>query len=195
MKMEAILRNSFAALFFFVCITLPILSHSQAADVCPGISEGNPPNNTLPLVIFPVAPVAGESWYVCYQNPRPCESAYPPSFSGATAQPHLAVTATADGFELKTQWIQVPFGICPYTAYLRAVMPTVPQAGPVTVRMVQRTASGVTNLPFFPFVTTFEQVIQVRASGVSSFAVPALDWRASLALCGLIVGVMAIGRR
>jgi hypothetical protein len=195
MKMKAILRNSFAALFVFIGSTLPMLSHSQAADFCPGTASGIPPNNMLPRVIFPVAPVAGESWYVCYQNPRPCEFSYPPSFSGAAAQPHLAVTATADGFELKTQWIQGSFGICPDTAYLRAVMPTVAQAGPVSIRMVQRSAATVGTLSLFTFAQTFEQVIQVRAQGVSSFAVPALDWRASLALCGLLIGVAASRRR
>jgi hypothetical protein len=168
-------------------------SCAQTASVCP--TDGIPPNNSRPRMIFPVVPVAGQPWQACYQNPAPCEFVYTQIPFTPNPSPHLTITATANGFDLNTQWLRAPFGICPDTGYQTANMSAVGQAGPITIRLFQRSASSVENFPFFPFVQTFEQVIQVRAQGVSSFAVPALDWRASLALCGLLIGVAASRRR
>jgi hypothetical protein len=176
------------ALIFWACS-----SSAQTISVCP--TEFIPPNNGLPRMIFPVIPIAGQPWQACYQNPSACEFPYTQNPFTPNPSPHLAITATTNGFDLNTQWLRLPFSPCPDLKYIAADMPAAPQAGPITIRMFQRAATTVDTLPIFPFVQTFEQVIQVRASGVSSFAVPALDWRASLALCGLIVGVMAIGRR
>jgi hypothetical protein len=194
MNMKMIGKHTFNSLAVSLALfALSSSSWAQTASVCPtGFIQLN---NSLPRVIFPVAPVAGQPWQACYQNPRPCEFPYTQNPSTPNPSPHLRVTATANGFDLNTQWLEIAFSPCPGTNYYAANMPAAPQAGPITIRMLQRTASGVDNLPLFPFVQTFEQVIEVRASGVSSFAVPALDWRASLALCGLIVGVMASRRR
>jgi hypothetical protein len=167
---------------------------TQSLETCPG-TEPTAPNNTLPRVIFPTTPVVGRTWYACYQNPTPCNSAYRPNPFGPNPEPHLAVLSTPQGYDLKTQWLEVSFGVCPYKSYLTASMPAPQQAGPITIRMFQRTADGIENLPFFPFVQTFEQVIQVQAAPISSVGVPGLDWRAMLGLSVLIIGVAGMGRR
>jgi hypothetical protein len=194
MNMKMIGKHTFNSLAVGLALfALSSSSWAQTTSICP--TALMIPNNGLPRVIFPLAPVAGQPWQACYQNPRPCEFAYgQPPFT-PNPSPHLTVTATANGFDLNTQWLEIAFSPCPGKNYYAANMPAAPQAGPITIRMLQRTASGVDNLPLFPFVQTFEQVIQVQAPGVSSFAVPALDWRASLALCGLLIGVAASRRR
>jgi hypothetical protein len=168
-------------------------SSAQTASACP--MEIMSPNNGMPRMIFPVAPIAGQPWQACYQNPSACEFSYSQPPFTPNPSPHLTITASANGFDLNTQWLRIPFSPCPGLTYIAANMPAAPEPGPITIRMFQRSASGIENFPFFPFVQTFEQIIQVRASGVSSITVPALDWRASLALCGLIIGVMASTRR
>jgi hypothetical protein len=164
-------------------IALASSGWAQTASVRPTTTF--PPNNSLPRVIFPLLPVAGQPWQACYQNPAAC------TFPGGTPTTHLEIVAGPTSIDLKTLWKFIAFSPCPDTNYKTANMPAVAQAGPITIRLFQRSA----DLPLDPFVQTFEQVIQVQAPGVSSFAVPALDWRASLALCGLIIGVMASRRR
>jgi hypothetical protein len=179
------LENASAIL---VLVGVASSSLAQTTSVCP--TEVLIPNNSAPRVIFPMTPLAGEAWQACYQNPTACAGA-----PAGNAQTHLEITTSPNSIELKTQWLYVAFSPCPGTGYRTASMPAVAQAGPITIRMVQRTADSVSSLSFFPFVQTFEQVIEVRAPVISSFAVPALDWRASLALCGLLIGVAASRRR
>jgi hypothetical protein len=187
------LAEVIGSLLFLLGVTIPGATHAQSLGICPGTLPISP-NNTLPRVIFPIPPVVDQPWYVCYQNPRPCTVSYPLIPSGPNPQPHLAVIASVNGFDLNTQWIQSSSAICPDTAYLGATMPTISQAGPIRIRMFQRAASGIDNLPLFPFEQSFDETIQVRAPG-AIVGVPSLDWRAMVSLMALIIGVAWLGRR
>ena len=167
-------------IFTILAIIFFVSSNSYAQMIVPCPETGSTTLET-PKLIFPVQPVIGQAWHICYKSPGSCQ--YPSSIINPTQ-------VSGSIIEIKKSFFREPFGICPAPVYLKESLLAPTQAGPISVKYFwRRGISDDAVLAAMPFELQEERVIHVLATDAVQ-QLPALDLKA---MAGLTLLLAAFG--
>lgn len=167
-------------IFEILAIVLILSSESYAQMIAPCPEAGFTTLDT-PKLIFPVQPVVGQPWYICYKSPGSCQS---PSSNTTPIQ------ITGSTIEIRKSFSRVSFGICPLPFYLKENLPAPTQAGPISLKYFwRRGLNDDAVLAAMPFELQEQSVIHVLATDEVQ-QLPALDLKT---LIGLALLLPALG--
>lgn len=168
-------RTNLRIFLSFVILFFHQHTYAQFTVLCP---EAGTTTFDTPKIIFPVQPVQGQPWHICYKSPGRC---YAP-----TQLPDAPLVNLGATIEIRKSFILNNFALCPPPRYVQLLLPAPTQVGALTFKYFWRTANSEGVLNQAPFVLQEEQVLHVLGSNVVQ-QLPALDYRSAGALVSLIV--------